>query len=261
MEDNTRDKARNASIVRRLARQPGPCGQVRPTPEMGSHTTASVENGSPTHLPPSRKMHDHYQRHAKAYADATRDVDMAPLYQQFLSQLPNAPQSSWILDAGCGSGRDARAFLRAGHRVAAFDGSAELAMLASEHTGLPICVVDFMSLDEATPLGVPAGTRFNGIWACASLLHVAESDQLEAWARLWAWLAPGGVVYASYKLGEGERVDELGRPFTDATEPRLLAWLKSLKGVTQVRTWVSSDQRKGASQAWLNALVHRESRA
>lgn len=200
----------------------------------------------------------HYRDHANAYANATRDVDMSPVRARFLAHLP---PGAWVLDAGCGSGRDAAAFQLAGHSVAAFDASPELARLASEYTGLPVCVADFLNLSEATPLGVPAGTRFDGIWACASLLHVAEADQAQAWARLWAWLAPGGVVYASYKLGEGERVDELGRPFTDATEERLRAWLHPLPGVTQVHTWASADRRQGETQCWLNALVQRKSKA
>lgn len=201
---------------------------------------------------------DYYRRHAQAYANATRDVDMLPLYTRFLEMLP---ERGWVLDAGCGSGRDTLTFQRAGHPVAAFDASPELAQLASEHTGLPVPVVNFLSLSETSSLGVPPGIRFAGIWACASLLHVAEADQAQAWARLWAWLAPGGVVYASYKLGEGERLDVLGRPFTDATEQRLRAWLTPLPGVTQVHTWLSADQRQGESQSWLNALVQRESRA
>lgn len=201
---------------------------------------------------------DYYRRHAQAYADATRDVDMLPLYTRFLQLLPERAR---VLDAGCGSGRDTLAFQRAGHHVAAFDASPELAQLASKHTGVAVCVADFLNLNEATSLEVPTGVRFDGIWACASLLHVAEADQAQAWARLWAWLAPGGVVYASYKLGEGERVDALGRPFTDATEQRLRAWLTPLPGVTQVRTWVNADQRQGESQTWLNALIQRESKA
>lgn len=200
----------------------------------------------------------YYRRHAQAYADATRDVDMLPLYTRFLQLLPERAR---VLDAGCGSGRDTLAFQRAGHQVAAFDASPELAQLASKHTGVTVCVADFLNLSDTTSLGVPAGVRFDGIWACASLLHVAEADQAQAWARLWAWLAPGGVMYASYKLGEGERGDALGRPFTDATEQRLRACLTPLPGVTQVRTWVSADQRQGESQTWLNALIQRESKA
>ena len=154
---------------------------------------------------------DHYRRHALAYANATRDVDMLPLYKRFLQMLPRGGR---VLDAGCGSGRDTLAFRRAGYQVAAFDASPELAQLASEHTGVAVCVADFLNLSKTTPLGVPTGVRFDGIWACASLLHVAEADQAQAWTRLWIWLAPGGVVYASYKLGDdarpAERVDRGG---------------------------------------------------
>jgi len=198
----------------------------------------------------------HYTTHAVDYAAATREVDMALLYSRF---LPQVPASGRILDAGCGSGRDAWAFLHAGHHVAAFDASPEMARLASQHTGLDVRVLDFLSLAGTDQMGLPPGTLFDGIWACASLLHVAEADQPEAWTRLWRLLAPGGVAYASYKLGEGERVDALGRPFTDGTEHRLAGWTAHLQGVTHLRTWVSTDQRPGESQAWLNALVQRES--
>ena len=197
----------------------------------------------------------HYRDHATAYADATRDVDMSPFRARFLAHLP---PGAWVLDAGCGAGRDAVAFQLAGHSVAAFDASPELARLASEPTGRPVRVADFLSLSEATPLGVPPGIRFDGIWACASLLHVAEADQAQAWARLWPWLAPGGVVYACYKLGEGERVDDLGRPFTDATERRLSAWIGHLAGANEIETWVTADQRQGSSELWMNALVFKQ---
>ncbi len=198
----------------------------------------------------------YYRDHAEAYARDTVKVNLRPLHACF---LPHVAKGGWVLDAGCGSGRDALAFMHAGHRVAAFDASPELASLASKHTGLDVHVLDFLSLSDVAQLGLLTGTRFDGIWACASLLHVAEADQPEAWERLWRFLAPGGVVYVSYKRGQGERVDELGRPFTDATEQRLMAWVEQLPGVTQVRTWVTADQRQGQTHAWLNALVQRES--
>ena len=44
--------------------------------------------------------------------------------------LDGLPAGARILDAGCGSGRDAKAFAALGHRVTAFDASPELAALA-----------------------------------------------------------------------------------------------------------------------------------
>ncbi len=196
-----------------------------------------------------------YSTHATTYATSTRDVDMTPLYARF---LPHVPAGGRILDAGCGSGRDALAFRQRGHVVDAFDASPELAALASAHAGIPVRVMDFLQLgDDAGAAGFDG--LFDGIWACASLLHVAAADQPQAWARLWRALKPSGVVYASYKLGDdaqaAERVDALGRPFTDATEARVASWLRGLGDVARVDTWITGDQRPDQNQAWVNVLV------
>ena len=196
----------------------------------------------------------YYRHHAQAYADATRSVDMPPLYARF---TPHLPPQGHVLDVGCGSGRDARAFAHLGYRVTAFDASPELAQLAAQHTGLPVVVADVLALEGPSSLGLPPDTLFDGIWACASLLHVAEALQPQAWARLWPLLRPGGVAYASYKLGTGERVDDQGRPFTDATAGRVAAWLADLPGVAAIDTWMSTDLRAGEGQAWLNTVVKR----
>jgi SAM-dependent methyltransferase len=200
----------------------------------------------------------HYSLNATTYAASTRDVDMSPLYARF---LPHVPAGGRILDAGCGSGRDALAFRQRGHVVDAFDASPELAALASAHAAIPVRVMGFLDMadDGARHGGFDA--PFDAIWACASLLHVAAADQPKAWAGLWRALKPGGVVYASYKLGDGpqanERVDELGRPFTDADAACVAGWLQGLPGLGQVDTWITGDQRPGQQQAWLNVLVRR----
>lgn len=197
---------------------------------------------------PSRPVSlSYYDHQAETYASSTRHVDMAPLYARF---LPHVPAGGRILDAGCGSGRDALAFLQRGYVVEAFDASAELAQLASQHVSIPVKVMRFQELDNTA--------RFEAIWACASLLHVPEREQAEAWARLWRALKPGGVVYASYKLGQGERVEDAERAFTDADEGRLPEWLGPLRGIARLETWLTADQRPGQTQTWLNALVHRQ---
>jgi SAM-dependent methyltransferase len=63
---------------------------------------------------------DYYQHNAGMFFADTGDVDMTLLYRRF---LPLLPEAAHVLDAGCGSGRDALAFARRGHRVTAFDAS------------------------------------------------------------------------------------------------------------------------------------------
>lgn len=68
-----------------------------------------------------------YNQQAAAYYSATVDVDMQPVYQRF---LPYLPEGGHILDAGCGSGRDAKKFMDLGLKLTAFDASKELVNLA-----------------------------------------------------------------------------------------------------------------------------------
>jgi SAM-dependent methyltransferase len=192
----------------------------------------------------------YYNTNAESFFHATVNVDMSSLQARF---LPHLGEGATILDAGCGSGRDAKAFKNLGHRVAAFDASAELAKLAAAHLQQDVPTRSFLDVDEVAV--------YDGIWACASLLHVAAADQPRAWAGLWRALKPGGVVYASYKLGDGpqanERMDELGRPFTDADAACVAAWLRGLPSLGKVDTWITGDQRPRQQQAWLNVLVRK----
>ena len=187
----------------------------------------------------------YYETHASAFFSDTQGVDMAPLYRRFLAHLP---AGAHILDAGCGSGRDSLAFHQQGYRVTAFDASAKLVELATAHTGLPI---GQRSFDEVSEIAA-----YDGIWACASLLHLPESALAHSLQQLWRALKPGGVFYLSFKYGNSER-EHHGRHFTDANENRLAAWLAGLADISSTETWISEDQRPDRTERWLNALLFR----
>ncbi|MBV5818772.1 DUF3427 domain-containing protein [Pseudomonas aeruginosa] len=190
--------------------------------------------------------YSYYEQNAEQFFADTVDVDMSALYARFLESIP---AGGYILDAGCGSGRDAKAFATGGYRVAAFDASPALAELASKHLGQPVPVRRFA---EVTELNL-----YDGVWACASLLHVPHAQMSDALTRLWQALKPGGVFYCSFKVGEGER-EHQGRRFTDAVEAQMELWLAPLADVANVSYWHTADQRPGRSDAWLNVLVWRQ---
>jgi len=188
----------------------------------------------------------YYENHAHAFFADTVALDLTPLYERFLTYLP---AGSAILDAGCGSGRDAKAFLQHGYVVTAFDASPLLAQLATAHTGLSIKVQRFQDLDESE--------RFDGIWACASLLHVPLADLLDVFQRLACALKPGGILYASWKYGHSERQDG-DRRFQDMDEANLNTLLMSARCFTTLDVWITSDSRPArAHENWLNALLRR----
>ncbi len=186
----------------------------------------------------------YYTENAQAFFADTVAVAMDPLYARF---LPHIPAGGHILDAGCGSGRDTRAFLDRGYRVTAFDASPTLATLAGHHTGQPVRVLRLQDLDWTR--------SFDGIWACASLLHVPTAELPAALRRLVLALRPGGTLYTSFKYGRGER-EHQGRRFTDLDQAGLQALLSQVPDLRELETWITEDLRPGrAAERWLNTLL------
>lgn len=122
------------------------------------------------------------------FFERTANLEMRdnPAMQRFLAALPERAR---ICDAGCGSGRDAAHFAALGHDVLAFDAHPELVRLARERLGVPAMRMTFRDVDFEA--------RFDAIWACASLLHLAPAELADALEQLARALTPGGLLYAS----------------------------------------------------------------
>lgn len=188
---------------------------------------------------------DYYNTHATQFADSTFAVDMESLYQPFLVLLP---ANARILDVGCGSGRDSLAFKNKGYEVVAMDYSEELVKKATELTGIAVCHQSFYDIDESE--------AYDGIWACASLLHCERERLVEVLQKLVAALKPGGVVYMSFKYGDSDRQKD-GRYFTDLNEEQAAALLGQLATVDLKHQWLTEDQRPERVEKWLNLLIKK----
>ncbi|PIJ56198.1 class I SAM-dependent methyltransferase [Erwinia aphidicola] len=188
---------------------------------------------------------DYYQLHAQRFFSETVDVDMSELYRPFVAHLKPGAR---ILDAGCGSGRDAKAFSEMGYEVEAFDASAELVELARQHTGLPVKQMRFEEVTEVE--------RYDGIWCCASLLHVPLAELPGVMAQLAKALKPGGVWYLSFKYGSGEREKD-GRRFTDMDEAGFAEVLSELSGIEVMKCWQTHDQRPERDDSWINLVLSK----
>lgn len=190
---------------------------------------------------------EYYSRQADAFFHDTAHVSFSDAQNRFLALLP---EHASILDLGCGSGRDALAFAQQGLQVEAADGCAAMAERAAQLLGQPVKVMLFEDLD--------AKERYDGIWACASLLHVPSASLPQILGRIENALKPGGVLYCSFKYGGFEGIRN-GRYFTDLDETRLKSLIRQSDCLQMTDLWLSQDVRPGRQdERWINLLAHKE---
>lgn len=189
----------------------------------------------------------YYNQNAAKFYAGTVNVDFAAHRQRFLSYLP---KSAVILDFGCGSGRDVKAFLDQGYQVEAIDGSEQLCRLADDYTGIQVRHMLFQELSETD--------RYDGIWACSSILHLPIDELSNVMRKMSAALKNNGIIYTSFKYGtfSGERN---GRYFTDMTEETFADFIRSIEELQTEEQWISSDVRPGrGEEQWLNLILRKK---
>ena len=186
----------------------------------------------------------YYNTNAHRFTSDTLDVEFSTIQDSFLAQLP---AGALILDFGCGSGRDSRYFLQKGYRVEACDGSEEMVKAATRNAGIPVKKMLFSELNEEN--------RYDGLFACASILHVPSKDLPDIFTRMKKAVKKGGILYVSFKYGTFEGIRN-GRYFTDLTEESLHAILDRVGGMEIIRTGITGDARPGREdEKWLNVLL------
>ena len=188
----------------------------------------------------------YYNSNASDFFAGTQHADMHLAQDKFLKLLP--VQAS-ILDFGCGSGRDTKYFLDRGYRVTATDGSPELCRLASAFTGIDVKVILFQELDVVE--------EYDGIWACASILHLPKGELRAVMGRMRRALKQDGVIYTSFKYSEFEG-ERNGRYFTDFTEDTFRDFMIEVIGLEVEEIWITGDVRPGRrDERWLNLILRR----
>jgi SAM-dependent methyltransferase len=188
----------------------------------------------------------YYDEHVDAFCDSTCKLDMENLYSRF---LPRIPTGGRILDAGCASGRDSKAFLDRGYKVVAIDASEMMVKKTAELTGQP---AHCMRFDELPFVG-----EFDGIWTCASLVHVPRQDTKTVWSILLRAMKPGAVWYMSFKEGLQEEIRN-GRLFNDQTESSVRATAGLLSELVVIEVWRTADVRPGRhAETWVNAVLKK----
>ena len=188
----------------------------------------------------------YYNQNADQFVKGTLSVDFKLTQDRFLEKLP---VGAYILDFGCGSGRDTRYFLENGYQVEATDGSEELCKIASEYTRIHVKQMLFEELRDVN--------KYNGIWACSSILHLSKEALSIVLKKMAEALKDSGVVYTSFKYGdlEGERN---GRYFTDFTIEAFKEYMQEIPKLQIEECWITDDVRPGrGEEKWLNLILRK----
>jgi SAM-dependent methyltransferase len=144
-----------------------------------------------------------YDRFAPAFWNGTQDHDVSQNYAALLDAIEGDPPYS-ILDLGCGPGRDLSYFRSLGHEAVGLDGSRQFIAMARAHSGCEVLHQDFLAMQ------LPE-SRFDGIFANASLFHVPSQELPRVLLELHKTLKPRGVQFSSNPRGNNEEGFSDGR--------------------------------------------------
>lgn len=193
------------------------------------------------------KTIEYYNENVDKFVNDTQNVVFCATQDLFLSYLNEGDS---ILDFGCGSGRDTKYFLSKGYKVDATDGSMEICKVASDYTGINVKCLLFNELDEID--------KYDGIWACASILHLDRDDLIDVFHRIARALKDNGILYTSFKYSEFEGVRN-GRYFTDFTLESFNEFQTNIPEFIIEKKWITSDVRAGREdEKWLNLIMRKK---
>lgn len=189
----------------------------------------------------------YYERNARQFCSSTLRLNLNSLYIPFLKELPPGAR---ILDAGCGSGRDTKAFAAKGYRLTAIDASPALARIAAESSGQPCEVLCFQEITFKT--------EFDGIWACASLLHLPRVEIRDVLRRFAKALKRNGLLYMSLKKGKGEGIAADGRFYCYYEMNECKKLLIGDGHFKIIKSWETfGKDSAGRKQTWLNLIARK----
>ena len=188
-------------------------------------------------------MCEYYEINAKRYAAATFSADMSKQYRRF---LPLLKERATILDVGSGSGRDACYFQKQGYQVTALEPSKNLCWEIRKVFSGEIVCLDIQSYRPRE--------RYDGIWACASFLHLREKEVLRFFEKIALYLNDNGIIYLSGKNGipTGEVAD--GRYFLEFTEGLVEQILAVNERMKMEELWYTEDVSGREGFRWMNVV-------
>ena len=188
----------------------------------------------------------YYNNNANEYFDSTSQVNLEELYDKFLSYIPAGGS---IMDLGCGSGRDVKWFRDHGYDAYGLDASEKLVSIACRKLQIPI---ELGIIEEWV-----AEEPVDGIWCCASIMHLDEKAVEQFFSNLKYNLKSNGVLFMSVKSGIETGIDRYGRYLRDFEERDIHELLARHQQLELKELWYTEDKLSRDTFKWLNTLIEK----
>lgn len=192
---------------------------------------------------------EYYNKNAKLYFEQTKVGNLKENYEKFLSRIE---KGAYILDFGCGSGRDSKFFIENGYKVKAIDGAIQMCKIASDYINQDVECMLFEDLKDKD--------TYNAIWACSSILHVEKEKLPDIIIKMINALKPNGIIYTSFKKGSRYEIKD-GKYYNYITKEEFEEMLNKLninaKLIDYFETLPSTNRPGTESTVWGNYIIRR----
>ncbi len=188
-----------------------------------------------------------YNREAERYKEERNEIKgFDEIYKPFIKYIKH---NGKILDFGCGSGRDSLYFKNNGYNVIALDGSKAMCDITRQLCNIEVKEMFFEDFKEEN--------TYDGIWACASLLHLPKDILINVLKNLALSLKENGYIYASFKYGDYEGIRNR-RYFIDFTEESFKDIIKKIPDLEIIETYQTNGVLKSQIRKhWLNIVLKK----
>ena len=191
-------------------------------------------------------MTDFYKENYKAYHEKTFSIDPSSFLEPLARRLP---AEAFILDVGCGSGRDLLWMKKQGFEVIGFELSFELAELARENAGCEIIEEDFETYDFSSIL-------VDAVLLVGALVHTPHEKFAEVFKNITSAIPENGSVLITLKEGQGDRTDADNRTFYLWQNEEARELFNSLN--FEVRDFSKAVSKTGSGDVWMSYVLEKK---
>ncbi|MFH1975321.1 MAG: class I SAM-dependent methyltransferase [Pseudomonadota bacterium] len=191
-------------------------------------------------------MKDFYRENHREYFERTFNIDPSTFLSHLTARLsPDA----YILDVGCGSGRDLLWLKNRGFSVMGFERSPELAELARKSAGCEVLEGDFTAYDFSS-------IRADAVILIGALVHIHHADFVTILQNIAKALKIDGLMLITVKEGTGTATGADGRIFYLFQNEDLEAIFAALN--FRLLDFSRNASKTGTGEIWLRYLLQKE---